>query len=110
MADHFQYLASLGVIALVSAGIALLLERCALWPRIGGYVLCLALLSTLAILTWRQSRMYVDIEMLYQTTIEKNPNCWMAYNNLGLILANMGQIQEAIEHFRQTLAIQTGLR
>ena len=43
VADHFQYLASLGVIALVSAGIALLLKRCAFWPRIGGYVHVLVL-------------------------------------------------------------------
>ena len=64
------------------------------------------MLSTLAILTWRQSRMYVDIEMLYQTTIEKNPNCWLAYNNLGLILDKKGQSQEAIDHFRQALAIK----
>ena len=106
VADHFQYLASLGVIALVSAGIGLLLERRAFWPRIGGCILCLALLSTLASLTWRQSRMYFDVKMLYQTTIEKNPNCWMAYNNLGLILDNMGQSQEAIEHYRQALAIK----
>ena len=106
VADHFQYLASLGVIALVSAGIALLLKPWAFWPRIGGYAICFIMLSTLAILTWRQSRMYVDIEMLYQTTIEKNPNCWLAYNNLGLILDKMGQTQEAIDHFRQTLAIK----
>ncbi|MGA2799626.1 MAG: tetratricopeptide repeat protein, partial [Thermoguttaceae bacterium] len=105
VADHFQYLASLGVISLVSAGIALLLERLSLWPRIGGYVLCLALLSTLTILTWRQSRMYVDIEMLYQTTIDKNPDCWLAYNNLGLILADTGRLQEAIEHYQQALRL-----
>jgi len=106
VADHFQYLASLGVIALVSAGIALLLKRCAFWPRIGGCILCLALLSSLAILTWRQSRMYVDIEMLYQTTIENNPNCWMAYNNLGLLLNNKGQTQEAIEYYQQALRLK----
>jgi protein O-mannosyl-transferase len=106
VADHFQYLASLGVIALVSAGIAMLHKRCSFWPRVGGYILCLALLSTLAVLTWRQSRMYTDIEMLYQTTIEKNLNCWMAYNNLGLLLNNKGQTKEAIEHFQQALALK----
>ena len=106
VADHFQYLASLGMITLASAGMALLLERWALWPGIGGYVLCLALLATLAILTWRQSRMYTDIETLYQTTIDRNPDCWMAYNNLGLVLAMQADMQEAIEHYQQALRLK----
>ena len=40
VADHFQYLASLGIMALASAGIALLLGRWRLWGRPGatGYV------------------------------------------------------------------------
>ena len=106
VADHFQYLASLGVIALVSAGMALLLARWQLWPRIGGYSLCFMLLLTLAGLTWRQSRMYADIITLYQTTIDKNPDCWLAHNNLGLILDKKGQSREAIEHFRQALSLK----
>ena len=55
VADHFQYLASLGIITLVAAGAALLLERWRLWRRPAGNVLCLALLATLAGLSWRQS-------------------------------------------------------
>jgi len=64
VADHFQYLASLGIIALVAAGIALQLERRQLWRRPTGYVLCAALLATLTILTWHQSAMYTDVETL----------------------------------------------
>ncbi len=105
VADHFQYLASLGVIALVSAGIALLLERCPLWPRIGGYVLCVSVLAVLAGLTWRQCLMYADLETLYCTTLEKNPDCWMAHNNLGLIFYQNGKIDEGIEHYKQSIKI-----
>jgi tetratricopeptide (TPR) repeat protein len=105
VADHFQYLASLGVIALVSAGIALLLKPWALWPRIGGYVLCLALLSTLAILTWQQSGLFRDAMTLYEETLEKNPNCYMAHNNLGLILEEKGNLKEAIYHYNQSILI-----
>jgi hypothetical protein len=43
---------------------------------------CLALVTSLAILTWRQSAMYTNIETLWQTTIERNPKAWMAHNNL----------------------------
>ena len=74
VADHFQYLASLGIIALAAAGTALLLDRWRLWSRPAGYAACLALLAILASLTWQQSRMYADVETLYQTTIAEIPN------------------------------------
>ena len=94
------------MIALASAGAALLLERWGLWRRPGGYVLCLGLLAILAGLTFRQSRMYADIETLYRTTIAANPDCWMAHNNLGLLLAGSGQFDEAIVEYRKALEIK----
>jgi tetratricopeptide (TPR) repeat protein len=106
VADHFQYLASLGIIALAAAGIALLVELGQHWRRPTGYVLCLAFLTSLAILTWRQSAMYSDIETLWQTTIERNPKAWMAHNNLGTVLLQKGQVDEAIVHFRKALEIK----
>lgn len=81
VADHFQYLASIAVIAIVSAGLALWRERIPeSWQwfvPIGG----LLLLVVLASLTWRQSQMYGNVITLYRTTIARNPNCWMAYNS-----------------------------
>ncbi len=106
VADHFQYLANLGLIALVAAGIAILLERLQLWHRTTGYVLCLLYLASLAILTWRQSGMYTGIETLWQTTIERNPKAWMAHNNLGSVLLQKGQVDDALFHFRKALEIK----
>ena len=104
VADHFQYLASLGVISLGAAGIALLLQRWALWRRPAGYAACLALFGTLGTLTWRQSQMYSDPAMLYQVTIDKNPECAMAHCNLGSILQRQGNIAEALIHYHKALA------
>jgi tetratricopeptide (TPR) repeat protein len=109
VADHFQYLASLGVIALASAGAALLLDRLGLWWRPGGYLLCLGLLAILAALTFHQSRMYTDIERLYRTTIVANPHCWMAHNNLGGVLADLGRVDDAIVHYQEALKIKPDL-
>ncbi len=86
VADHFQYLADLGMLTLASAGAALLLGRRRLWGWAGGNLLCLALLLVLAGLTWRQSRMYADVERFWRTTIARNPDAWMARNNYGLAL------------------------
>ena len=106
VADHFQYLASLGIITLVSAVAVLLLERWGLNHRPRGHLLCLVLLAGLGYLTFQQSRMYGDIETLYRATMDGNPGCWMAPNNLGTILADRGQIQDAIVQYRRALEIK----
>ena len=83
--------------------------------------------------------MYADIETLFQTTLDWNPQCWMApttspipspgrggstrpsfirkaleikpdyvegENNLGLLLARRGRLDEAIAHYRRALEIE----
>ena len=66
----------------------------------------LALLATLAVLTWQQSRMYADIETLYRTTIARNPDCSMAHNNLAAILERRGEIREASEHYQRAVELR----
>jgi tetratricopeptide (TPR) repeat protein len=105
VANHYQYLASLGLIAIVSAGAAWLLERWALWRRPGGYALCLGLLAILAGLTFRHSQMYANVETLYATTIAANPDCWLAHGNLGQIFDAQGNFAAAMAEYRKTLDI-----
>jgi protein O-mannosyl-transferase len=106
VADHFQYLACIGPIAIVAAGIGSgfgLLQgspRRFLQP-----MLYMIILLTLSALTWKQSGVYADAETLYRTTIRKNPDCWMAHNNLGLLLTQTGRTDEAMTHFRKALEI-----
>ncbi len=106
VADHFQYLPSLGVITLVSAGIARGAERLTGRAGWGRHALVAALPCVLAVLTWRQSGMYSDAETLYRTTIERNPGCWMAYNNLGNLLTDEGRDREAIELLSEAMRLQ----
>ena len=63
------------------------------------------MLATLAGLTWRQSRTYGDVETLYATTIAENPDCWLAYNNLGVALASRNQLEPAVAQFQKALAL-----
>ena len=87
VADHFQYLASLGIITLVAAGAALLLARWRLWNRPGGYAACLVLLAILAGLTWRQSQVYADIETLYRTDDRRESRLLDGLQQSRLVLA-----------------------
>jgi tetratricopeptide (TPR) repeat protein len=106
VADHFQYLASIGLIVLGAAIASTLLAGLGPWQRKSGLALCLTVLLVFAIQVWQQGNIYRDAETLYQDTITKNPNSWMAHNNLGLILKGQGRHHEAITHFSQALQIK----
>jgi Flp pilus assembly protein TadD len=106
VSDHFVYLASLGVIVPVSAGLALFAERhLQSGVRYFSFVLLPALL---VLLTAKQSRMFTDVETLWKATLERNPVAWMAHDNLGAQLLRKGDVDEAIEHFRKAVEINAG--
>jgi len=104
VADHYQYLASIGPIALASAGLVALSRsnKTLQWPVVAG---CFTILAFLSVLTWRQSATYRDAETLWRATIAKNPDCWMAYNNLGVVQFEKGGVEDAIEKYQQSLRL-----
>jgi len=106
VADHFQYLASLAVFAAVAAG-AVRWENSVSRPLLwAGRALGLVVLVTLGVLTWRQCGIYRDAETLYRVTFARNPSCWMAHNNLGVVLADQGRRDEAIAQYEQALRLK----
>jgi len=98
VADHFQYLASLGIIVPLCA----VAERRALrWP------LAAAILLVLAVLTFRQAGMYADAETLYRATLARNPASWMAHTNLGVALAETpSRLPEAVAEYQAALRLR----
>jgi tetratricopeptide (TPR) repeat protein len=105
VADHYQYLACIGLIALSSAGVITLADA---FKNGRTLVLSVALsvVALLATLTWRQAAMYGNIETLWRKTLARNPDCWMAHNNLGIVLFQKGKLDEAIAHYRTTLQME----
>ena len=105
VADHYQYLACIGPISLASAGIFSLSDKFTQYRTV---IVSAALLivTSLGMLTWRQAATYADIETLWRTTLAKNPECWMAHTNIGLVLFQKGQIDDAIAHYRSALQMQ----
>ena len=105
VADHFQYLACLGPLALAGAGIARglgwLANRSAPLRPVG----CAILLTALGALTWFQCGQYADIETLWRVTLAKNPSCWMAHDNLGAVLFNLGRTDEAAGQLKMALQL-----
>lgn len=105
VADHYQYLASVGPIALAAAGITTLFQRFGKGSAFLASVLGGALLLPLGLLTWNQCKMYADSDTLWWTTIARNPRSWMAHNNIAINLVQRGEIDEAISHYDKALEL-----
>lgn len=103
VADHFQYLASLGPIALLVGGAAWLLQRRAPGhPRLPAAAATL-LLAVLATLTWRQAGIYRDEETLWRDTVAKDPGSPLANLSLGNLRFAAGDLAAARRHFELAL-------
>jgi tetratricopeptide (TPR) repeat protein len=105
VSDHFQYHASVALIALATAGAMLVFSRLTSRARNFAQAGTGALLIILAAVTWRQSLIYHDLETLYRDTIAKNATAWMAYSNLAVLLIAEGRCEEAIPLAREALRI-----
>ena len=106
VADHFQYLAGIGPIVLVAAGVSTLFSSFRERRRFWEPALCGTLLAVLCVLTWRQSRTYQNDETLWRTTLARNPDSSLAHNNLGNFFLQNGRGDEAVEQFQKALEIE----
>jgi protein O-mannosyl-transferase len=107
VADHFQYLASIAVLALAATALARGRERASgvIRPLLAG--VALAWLAVLSAITWRQAQNYQNAETLYRATIDQNPSCWMAFNNLGKeLMGDRRRLAEAVEYFQRALQLR----
>ncbi|HEX9792759.1 MAG TPA: tetratricopeptide repeat protein, partial [Planctomycetota bacterium] len=116
VADHFQYHASVAMLALIAAALVRLpylrsagdppLRDGPLpvrWPRATLAAVC-APLVVLAALSAEQSGMYKDQRTLWRQTLDDNPGAWLAANNLGVLAEDNPELAES--YFRQGLAIE----
>ncbi len=103
VADHLQYLACLGPIALFAAVLALLFRRCG---RAGSWIVVIAgvaIAVVLGMLTFRQGKLYKDMETYSWAILERNPESWSAYVNLDKDYAVHGKEEEGFRRFSDHL-------
>jgi tetratricopeptide (TPR) repeat protein len=104
--DHFQYLASMGPLALAAAGIITAFDFLKKQRRFLEPAFCGALLLVLGVLTWRQCPIYFNAESLWRATLFRNPVCWMALNNIGVLLVEEHRPDEAIAYCERALQVR----
>lgn len=105
VADHYQYLALPGIVALVVGGLGSLATCSRRVPRtllsgiaVGLVLGCVGLSATL-------SSSYRSTEVLWRDTLAKNPEAFLAHYNLAHLLQAEGRLEEAASHYRETLRI-----
>jgi len=106
VADHFQYLAMLGIIVPAASGLTVLAARIS--PgKIAAIALPALLLTTLGAATRQQSGMYCDCERLFRETLARNPGSALVHNNLGVMLMlKPGGIPEAVAEFEAAVRLK----
>src|ERR1017187_8786847 len=106
VADHWQYYSIVGVIALtVAAGVSVC-RQIGKWGWDVGVSVGAVVLVTLGVATWTRARVYADSQTLWQDNLAKNPNAWVALNNMGIALLQAGSLDNAIRHYEQALQIK----
>lgn len=102
VADHFQYAALIGPIALAVGVAGRPRTPAARRAAIGAAALVLAVLS---ILTWRRCHVYDNQQSLWSDTLAKNPDAWVGHNNLAGVYRAQGRFGDALAHYRRALEI-----
>jgi tetratricopeptide (TPR) repeat protein len=93
-ADHYQYIACIGLLALAGAGLQQI-------PRVFSVVVLLVLGG----LTWKQAHLYQNQTALWEDTLAKNPTSWMADDNLGTIFRGAGDFGKAIDYYHKAIRL-----
>jgi Flp pilus assembly protein TadD len=105
VADHYQHIAIIGVIALIAAGWSCWYKASITIGRYGAEIVAAICVSGLAILSLKQSGEYHDPITLYEATLAQNPQCWFAHDAIGYLLVKDNRSRDATVHFQAALAL-----
>jgi len=105
VADHFQYLSSMGPLALAGAGMVWLADSVIPERRRLQSTLAAGVLLLLGVLSWQRACVFQSETTLWTDTLAVNPNCFVGYNNLGTALFQKGQVDDAIQQYQNALKI-----
>ena len=110
VADHWEYFAIAGPIALVAAAFVWVVRR-----NIVRITIAIPVVIVLSVLACEQAALFRNTQFIWRDTLQKNPKSWVAENNYGLFLldaaiAGLGDkqrlLEEAITHFKSSLQLR----
>ena len=120
VADHYQYPALPGLLALLSHGLTVAAGRGIAWLRgrwpgspilVGrlahGAVGVVGAVAVIALASGARGRaaVFIDAETLWRDTLRRNPRSDLAYNNLGALLRDRGDDAGALACYREVMRL-----
>ena len=105
VADRFQYLAGIGVIAVLIGAAVHGAGRLPVRLKLGATGLLVVLLALLGTMTWRQAGIYRNKVTFFSHIVSLNPKARSAHYNLNIALARAGRREEALAAAR--MAVET---
>lgn len=103
--DHFLYIPIIGLIGLVVAGLGQIDERWPWFSRPYGIGILAAVMALMAYDSFSYAGVFIDSETLWTFTLSRNPDSWLAHNNLGNAFIKKGEIDGAIAEFEKALQV-----
>jgi len=104
VADHFAYISLIGIAGLAAGGLDRLWRRL---PAAAGF-----LLGGIVLLLAGESRAYAaffrDAPSLWAEAVRRDPQAWLARNNLGKVELDRGRPAEAAADFQAALRLEPG--
>jgi tetratricopeptide (TPR) repeat protein len=97
VADRWCYVPAIGLIWLAAAA----LDKLEL-PRLLPWLL----MPVLAMLTWQHAAHYASEDAFWRAAVQHNPDSWCVRNNLGSLLTQQKQFDEAEVHLRHSIQIR----
>lgn len=108
VADHYQYLASIGLLLLFASAWLWLWSHGGFHRRISPLACAFPVLCVLGLLTWRHAYVFGNVERLFQDALRKNPQSWLAH--LELAARVMERDPDRAEfHIQSAIAIRPDL-
>lgn len=109
VADHFVYIPMIGIVALVvAAGVRARDSASTRWGPLFG-IFAAAAVAVLAFWSHRYSGIWENEDKLWGFTLEHNWNCWQAHNRIGALEFNRGNVDVALDHFREATRLRPDL-
>jgi tetratricopeptide (TPR) repeat protein len=106
VADPWQYFAIVGAIALIAAAATGFVQHLGQPSSYIGFSLAALVIISLGSATWVRSGVYATERALWQDTVDKNPEAWLAHNNLGNELFRAGEMDPAIREYEEALRVK----
>jgi tetratricopeptide (TPR) repeat protein len=105
MADRYTYIPLIGLFIMTAWGVPVLLKNLRFRKEILALLSC-AVIITSAILSWQQLGYWKNSISLYRHTLQITTDNFQINNNLGIALAENGELDAAIKEFQISLEIK----